>query len=69
MAFIIRNLGFQSTIDPTPCFKQFKKKKKDNKIQTTVYSKPTDSQLYFQADSCHHLPSILGIEKDPEKRS
>ena len=35
----------------------------DNKLQTTVYSKPTDSHLYLQADSCHHLPSILGIQK------
>ena len=32
-------------------------------IHTTVYSKPTDSHLYLQADSCHHLPSILGIQK------
>ena len=36
---------------------------KDNKIHTTVYSKPTDSYLYLQADSCHHLPSTLGIQK------
>ena len=36
---------------------------KDNKIQTTVYRKPTDSHLFLQADSCHHLPSILGIQK------
>ena len=36
---------------------------KDNKIHTTVYSKPTDSHLYLQADSCHHLPSILGIQE------
>ena len=27
---------------------------KDHKIQTTVYSKPIDSHLYLQADSCHH---------------
>ena len=36
---------------------------KDNKIQTTVYRKPTDSHLYLQVDSCHHLPSILGTQK------
>ena len=36
---------------------------KDNKIHTTVYSKPNDSHLYLQADSCHHWPSILGIQK------
>ena len=35
----------------------------DNEIQATVCSKPTDSHLYLQADSCHHLPSILGIQK------
>ena len=28
-----------------------------------VYSKPTDSHPYLQADSCHHLPSVLGIQK------
>ena len=27
---------------------------RDNKIHTTVYSKPTDSHLYLEADSCHH---------------
>ena len=37
---------------------------KDNKSQTKVYSKPTNSRLYLQANSCHHLPSILGIEKE-----
>ena len=36
---------------------------KDNKIQTTLYSKPTNSHLFSQADFCHHLPSTLGIEK------
>ena len=37
---------------------------KENKIHTTVYSKPTDSHLYLQADSSHHLPSILRIQKE-----
>ena len=32
-------------------------------IHATVYSQPTDSHIYLQADSCHHLPSILGIQK------
>ena len=36
---------------------------KVNKIHTTVYSKLTDSHLYLQAYSCHHLPSIFGIQK------
>ena len=33
------------------------------KIKNIVYSKPTGSHLYLQVDSCHHLPSILGIRK------
>ena len=37
---------------------------KDIKIQTTVYCKPTDSHLYLQSDSRHHLPSILGKQKE-----
>ena len=45
------------------CFLDLKLTSTDNKIQTTVYSKPTDSHLYLQADSCHHLPSILEIQK------
>ena len=45
------------------CFLDLKLALKDNKIQTIVYSKPTNSHLCLQADSCHHLPSILGIQK------
>ena len=45
------------------CFLDLKLTLKDNEIHTTVYSKPTDSHLYLQADSCHHLPSSLGIQK------
>ena len=45
------------------CFLDLKLIFKDNKIQTTVCSKPTDSYLYLQADSSHHLPSLLGIQK------
>ena len=45
------------------CFLDLKLTLTDNEIQTTVYSKPTDSHLYLQADFCHHLPSILGIQK------
>ena len=36
---------------------------KEKKIQTTLYSKPTDSHLYLQADTFHHLSYILGIQK------
>ena len=45
------------------CFSDLKLTLKDNKIPTTVYSKPNDSHLYIQANSCHHLPSTLGIQK------
>ena len=45
------------------CFLDFKLTLKDNKTHSTVYSKPTDRCLYLQADSCHRLPSILGIQK------
>ena len=46
------------------CFWDLKLALKDYKIQTTVYSKPTDNHLYLQADSCHHLLSILGTQKE-----
>ena len=45
------------------CFLDLELTLKDNKTHTTVYSKPTDSPLYLQADPCHHLPSLLGIQK------
>ena len=35
----------------------------DNKLHTTVYSKPTDSHLYLQANSCHQRSSVNGIQK------
>ena len=50
------------------CFLDLNLTLTDNKIQTAVYSKPTDSHLYLQADSCHHLPSILGIQKGVDLR-
>ncbi len=34
-----------------------------NQLFTTVYSKPTDSHLYLQSDSCHPKMSIKGIQK------
>ena len=46
------------------CFSDLKLALKDNKIQRTVYSKPTDNHLYLQADACHHLLSILGTQKE-----
>ena len=35
-----------------------------NKLTTTVYSKPTDSHLYLQVDSCYKNSSITSIQKD-----
>ena len=58
--------NFQFTIEVSGnelCFLDLKLTLKDNKIQTTVYSKPIDSHLYLQVDSCHHLRSILGIQE------
>ena len=33
------------------------------RLETTVYSKPTDSHLYLHASSCHKKSSIEGIQK------
>ena len=33
------------------------------KLETTVYSKPTDSHLYLHATSCHKQSSVVGIQK------
>ena len=35
----------------------------DNMLQTTVYSKPTDSHLYLHATSCHNRATVNGIPK------
>ena len=35
----------------------------EGRLITTVYSKPTDSHLYLQAESCHQEASIKGIQK------
>ena len=34
-----------------------------NKLETEVYSKPTDSHLYLHANSCHNKASVNGIAK------
>ena len=34
-----------------------------NKLETPVYSKPTDAHLYLNADSCHPKSQIRGIAK------
>ena len=35
----------------------------EGRLVTSVYSKPTDSHLYLQAESCHQEASIRGIQK------
>ena len=35
----------------------------NGQLFTTVYSKPTDSHLYLQSDSCHPKQSFKGIQK------
>ena len=35
----------------------------DGRLMTTVYSKPTDSHLYLQSESCHQEAAIKGIQK------
>ena len=35
----------------------------DYKLVTNVYSKPTDSNLYLQLNSCHNPKAIDGIQK------
>ena len=35
----------------------------NNRIETTVYSKPTDANLYLNANSAHPKKQILGIAK------
>ena len=45
------------------CFLDLRISTVGNKLTTTVYSKPTDSHLYLQADSFHKKSSIKGIQK------
>ena len=45
------------------CFLDVKISIIDRKLETTVYSKPTDSHLYLHATSCHNQSSITGIPK------
>ena len=36
----------------------------NNKLFTTVYSKPTSSQMYLHADSTHPISTFTGIQKE-----
>ena len=35
----------------------------NNRLETTVYGKPTDSHLYLEAQSCHKKSSKISIMK------
>mgnify|MGYP001794966372 FL=1 len=45
------------------CFLDLRITNDNGKLNTTVYSKPTDSHLYLHSKSCHPKKSIVGIEK------
>ena len=45
------------------CFLDLKIAIQEGRLISTVYSKPTDSHLYLQAESCHQEASIKGIQK------
>ena len=45
------------------CFFDLRISIAENKLTTTVYSKPTVPHLYHHADSCHKKLSIKGIQK------
>ena len=36
---------------------------RNGRLETTVYSKPTDGHLYLHNDSCHPRSTKLGVEK------
>ena len=45
------------------CFPDLKISITNGQLETTVYSKPTDSHLYLHAKSCHKPSSMRGIQK------
>ena len=45
------------------CFLELRISIVDYKLVTTVYSKPTDSHLYLQSNSCHNPKAINVIQK------
>ena len=45
------------------CFLHLKTSIQNNRLETTVYSKTTDSRLYLEASSCHMKSSKNGIIK------
>ena len=51
------------------CFLELKISIQNNRLETTVYSKTTDSHLYLEASSCHKKSSKNGIIKGIGLRS
>ena len=51
------------------CFLDLKTSIAIGQLETTVYSKPTDSHLYLHAKSCHKPSCIRGIQKAVALRS
>ena len=45
------------------CFLDLKISIQNNRLETTVYSKPTDCHLYLEVSSCHKKSSKIGIIK------
>ena len=54
-----QSLGWYAII----CFLDLKICIKNSRLETTVYSKPTDSHLYLEGSSCHKKSSKNGIIK------
>ena len=50
------------------CFLDLKISIVDYKLATTVYSKPTDSHLYLQSNSCDNPKAIDGNQKGVDLR-
>ena len=50
------------------CFLGLKISVQNNRLETTVHSKATDSRLYMEASSCHKKSSENGIIKGVSRR-
>ena len=49
--------------DKELCFLDLKISVLNGKLETSVYSKPTDAHLYLHSQSCHPKKTIVGIQK------
>ena len=57
------NLKFKMTVGENDELTDLRIILKNNKLFTTVYSKPTSSQMYLHADSIHPKSTFTGIQK------